>query len=92
MSIATKRLVGATLAGTAALGLALGVVAPTADAAPKYSNCASLNADYPHGVGKPGAVDSTSTTPVTNFTVNADVYNANTARDRDNDGIACEKA
>ncbi|MEP9390872.1 excalibur calcium-binding domain-containing protein [Gordonia sp. VNQ95] len=66
-------------------------VAVPADAATTYANCAALNADYPHGVGKAGAVDSTSGTPVTNFTVNDDVYKANTARDRDKDGIACEK-
>jgi hypothetical protein len=41
-------------------------------------------------VGKPGAVDHTSGTPVTNFAVDSAVYAANTARDGDKDGIACE--
>ena len=85
------------MAGIGVLAVVGGVVGAAvvdspADAATKYSNCKSLNADYPHGVGKPGAVDSTSKTPVTTFTVDTDLYNANTARDRDNDGIACEKA
>ena len=65
------------------------VVAP---AVTKYSNCAKLNRVYPHGVGRKGAHDRvTSGHPVTNFTVNTTVYNANKARDRDKDGVACEK-
>ncbi|WP_419216329.1 excalibur calcium-binding domain-containing protein [Gordonia sp. CPCC 205333] len=68
------------------------LIAPApAFAAKSYSNCAALNGDYPHGVGKAGATDSTSGTPVTDFTVDNDLYSANTARDRDDDGIACEK-
>jgi hypothetical protein len=57
-----------------------------------YANCAAMNAEHPHGVGRPGAVDHTSGTPVTNFEVNKALYEANTARDKDKDGIACEKA
>ena len=59
----------------------------------KYTNCGSLNGDFPHGVGKPGAHDKAKNgDPVTNFTVNAAVYNAHSARlDRDRDGIACER-
>nr|WP_276615077.1 excalibur calcium-binding domain-containing protein [Gordonia sp. ABSL49_1] len=30
-------------------------------------------------------------TPVTDFTVDNDLYNANSDSDRDGDGIACEK-
>ncbi len=56
-----------------------------------FANCADMNAVYPHGVGRSGAVDHTSGTPVTNFYVNTALYNANTARDRDGDGIACER-
>jgi hypothetical protein len=68
-------------------------VAPAAPAAQSFANCDALNAVYPHGVGRPGAVDhvSGSTAPVTDFQVDAAVYAANTGRDRDGDGIACEK-
>ena len=63
-----------------------------APGAKTYANCAALNVDYPHGVARAGAVDHvTSGTPVTNFTVNDAVYNANAGSDRDGDGIACEK-
>lgn len=74
------------------LALSLGPAAPAQAAAKKYSNCAKLNKDFRHGVGKPGARDKTSGTPVTNFTRNKKVYDTNKkARDRDKDGIACEK-
>lgn len=67
------------------------LVAAPAAAATDYANCSELNADYPHGVGQAGAVDSTSGTPVTTFTVDDDLYDANSESDRDKDGIACEK-
>ena len=62
-------------------------------AAKDYKNCTALNKVYKHGVGKPGAVDHVSghSQKVTNFTVNLKVYNANKSKDRDHDGIACEK-
>ena len=56
-----------------------------------YPNCAALVVDYPHGVGRPGAHDHTSGTPDTRFTVDRAGYDANTGRDGDNDGIACER-
>ncbi|MEE3851268.1 excalibur calcium-binding domain-containing protein [Gordonia sp. LSe1-13] len=66
-------------------------IAP-ASAVTVYSDCDELNADYPHGVGEPGAVDSTSGVPVTDFTVDQELYDANASgRDRDKDGIACEQ-
>ena len=59
----------------------------------RYTNCAALNGPFPHGVGRPGAVDRTKNTPpVTDFAVDAGQYNENASRlDRDKDGIACEK-
>lgn len=58
---------------------------------PAYRDCAALNARFPHGVGRPGAVDSTSGTPVTNYYVSSYIYSGNTHRDADHDGIACER-
>ena len=60
--------------------------------APVYVNCAAMHQVFPHGVGRAGAIDHTSGTPVTNFYVSTWIYNANTGRDADHDGIACEKA
>jgi hypothetical protein len=62
-------------------------------AAKKYVNCTALQHDFPHGVARPGGADRVKgrTKPVTTFTVNAAVYNANKRLDGDNDGVACEK-
>ena len=74
---------------TAALVLA--GAAPSYGAAESYKNCAALNKDFPHGVGRQGARDKTSGTPVTSFKVSNTLYRANGSSDRDRDGIACEK-
>jgi Excalibur calcium-binding domain len=51
---------------------------------------------HPHGVGRLGARDHTSGTPVTNFKRSTRIYRIgmshNRGLDRDKDGIACEKA
>lgn len=81
--------------GAATLVLVASVgAASTAEAAKakEYKNCTALNRDYPHGVGKPGARDQTSGTPVTSFKRSKALYDANKKSDRDKDGIACEKA
>ena len=67
--------------------------AEAASAAPrKFANCTAMNKAYPHGVGKPRAVDRTSGTRVTNFKRDLALYTVNSGSDRDKDGIACEKA
>ncbi len=70
--------------------LLLGAASPSYGAT-KYKNCTALNKAYPHGVGRSGARDKSSGTPVTNFKVSNSVYAANTGSDRDKDGVACEK-
>lgn len=60
-------------------------------AAQSFSNCTDMHGTYPHGVGRSGAVDETSGTPVTTFTRSDAIYDANSGSDRDGDGIACEK-
>jgi hypothetical protein len=58
-----------------------------------YANCTELKSDYPHGVGRTGAVDKVSGggTPVTTFTRNDELYAINAESDGDDDGIACEQ-
>jgi hypothetical protein len=80
-----------------AVVILVGGGAAVAQAAPdtgtiRYKNCKALNARYPHGVGRFGARDhTTGTPPVTNFRRSNRLYRQNKARDRDKDGIACEK-
>jgi hypothetical protein len=77
----------------AALVLAVSATATATAAVPKWAkNCAAVNKLYPHGVGKVGAHDRTSGTPVTNFKRSNKLYAIAKGRDRDKDGIACEQA
>ena len=68
---------------------------PGVTAARTFENCKHLNSVYPHGVGRPGAVDrkraGSSSYRVRNFKVSAALYQANEKSDGDGDGIACEK-
>jgi Protein of unknown function (DUF1524)/Excalibur calcium-binding domain len=63
---------------------------PPPPAAHTFANCTDMHTVYPHGVGRPGAHDQTSGTPVTNFRVSTSLYEANSGSDRDGDNIACE--
>jgi Excalibur calcium-binding domain len=86
----------------AAVGLSVGQApAATGAAAIPYlwQNCTHVHTKYRHGVGKVGAHDRTTGTPVTTFYRSTRLYNIaasyNVQRgynlDRDKDGIACEK-
>lgn len=83
------------------LGLALVVVLMSgtgivaANASPhivekKFSNCAALNKVYPGGVAKSAKWKNKGGDIKNKPVVNAKVYNENSSRDRDKDGIACE--
>jgi hypothetical protein len=97
-NVRLRKLIIASLAASAVVLSATAVPASAAPAPRSYKNCAELNKVYPHGVGRPGAWDKTSTGKrVTNFRVDKTVYYLNDGGfrqydlDRDNDGIACEK-
>ena len=68
----------------------LGLTITNVEAAPKkFKNCAAMQAVYPSGVAKPGAVDKQGKAKGTPE-VNAKLYAANKHLDRDKDGWACE--
>src|ERR687888_451939 len=88
--------------GVAAIGLSVGQAPAATDAAAipyLWQNCTHVHTKYRHGVGKVGAHDRTSGTPVTTFYRSTRLYKIamsyNGQRgynlDRDRDGIACEK-
>ena len=56
----------------------------------KFSNCADLNKVYPGGVAKSAKSKNKGGEIKNKPVVNAKVYNENSSRDRDKDGIACE--
>jgi hypothetical protein len=57
----------------------------------KFANCTELNSVYPGGVAKNSKVTNkggiTKSVPV----VKPSIYKKNASKDRDKDGIACEK-
>jgi len=64
------------------------------DAAPaprSFKNCTEMNKMFPHGVARVGATDKTTGSKVTNFVVKPKWYQLNKSKDRDGDGVACEK-
>ena len=86
-----RRVLLLVLSAVLGAGLVVGP-ATTADAGPRgFKNCKQLNKTYKHGVGRPGARDRTSGTPVTSFKRSKKLYEANRRLDRDKDRIACEK-
>jgi hypothetical protein len=57
----------------------------------KFANCSALNKVYPGGVAKSRNVKNKGGKTNYSPTVNAKVYSENSGKDRDKDGIACEK-
>jgi hypothetical protein len=57
----------------------------------KYSNCAALNKVYPGGVAKNSKVKNKGGSTKLKPSVKPKIYKANSSKDRDKDGIACER-
>lgn len=79
------------LVGTLLIGGTISAPSPTDAAAKTYKNCAELNKDYKGGVAKDANVKNTGGKTKNKPTVSADLYKANSSKDRDKDGIACEQ-
>lgn len=56
-----------------------------------YPNCKALNKDYKGGVAKSKTTKNKGGKTHYKPYVSKDLYNKNKARDRDKDGIACER-
>lgn len=93
----SKRLGAAivTIGVTATVG-GLAVPAAQAHSTGLHDSCTNLNKKWPHGVGLRHAHARTSGTPVRTFYRSSKQHRLaeghNGTPDRDNDGIACEKA
>ena len=86
----TRTVARAIVTAGLAAGLLAGSVPGPAIAARSFSNCTAMHKVYPHGVGKRGAYDQTSGTPVNQLLPQRALYRANRNLDRDKDRIACE--
>lgn len=70
----------------------LSTTAETAEAAAKsYKNCKELNKDYKGGVAESSSSKNKGGKTKYKPTVSKELYNANKDKDRDKDGIACER-
>lgn len=80
-------------AGIILCTVTMGLLPSQARAATKYRTCTQVNAVYPYGVAKRGAVDKVTGGPrATGFTINSALYaTLPKALDPDRDGIACER-
>ena len=83
--ILTCLLVASFLIGSSSISMA----APIFDK--KFKNCAALNVIYPGGVSKSAEVVNQGGETKFVPKVNAKVYKENRSKDRDGDGIACER-
>lgn len=84
-----------TTALTLSSVLVIGLVTPTS-AAPtvlekKFGDCAALNKVFPGGVAKNSKVTNKGGSTKYKPAVKPKVYKANSSKDRDKDGIACER-
>ena len=86
-----KRVITSSAVAIAATSLMLAGAGAAEAKAKTFPNCTAMHKSYAHGVGKNGAHDRTSGTPVTNFKRSNELYQANRKSDRDGDGIACEQ-
>jgi hypothetical protein len=57
----------------------------------KFANCAALNKVYPGGVAKSSKVKNQGGKTRHQPRVDQKIYEANKSKDRDKDGIACER-
>lgn len=87
-----KRILSIILATTLVLGIS--ILSPTftdAAAIKVFKNCTELNKVYPGGVAKDAKVTNKGGKTKYKPTVSTELYKANANKDRDKDGIACER-
>ncbi|WP_391116076.1 excalibur calcium-binding domain-containing protein [Psychrobacillus sp. L3] len=83
-----------TIIFTTTLVLGISTFSPTstdAATAKVFKNCTELNKEYPGGVAKDTKVTNKGGKTKYKPTVSAELYKANASKDRDKDGIACER-
>lgn len=86
-----KKFTGILLSVTLLLGVSTVSPSPTDAAAKTFKNCTELNKTYKGGVAKDATVKNKGGKTKYAPTVSAEIYKANASKDRDKDGIACER-
>ncbi|ATP40229.1 calcium-binding protein [Solibacillus sp. R5-41] len=86
-----KKLAMTFITSALLIGGTLAAPISTEAAAKKYANCTDLNKDYKGGIAKDNKVTNKGGKTKFAPTVSAELYKVNASKDRDKDGIACEK-
>jgi hypothetical protein len=86
-----KRLFAILLSLGLVLGFSFGSVDVAEAKAKTYKNCTELNKVYKGGVAKSSKVKNKGGKTKYKPFVSLELYNANKSKDRDKDGIACER-
>jgi hypothetical protein len=80
-----------TIASIAIVGLSIALATPS-NASEIFADCKAVNKVYKYGVGLEGAHNMVKGKPrASKHDVNKAIYEANKKKDRDKDGIACER-
>ncbi|RFU65076.1 excalibur calcium-binding domain-containing protein [Peribacillus glennii] len=86
-----KKLIGTTLSFGLVLSFSFGSM-DTAEAKTKtFKNCTELNKVYKGGVARSSKVKNKGGKTKYKPVVSSSLYKANSSKDRDKDGIACER-
>ena len=86
-----KRMSAIVLSASLAFGVSAVSPASTDAAAKSFKNCTELNKSYKGGVAMNSKVKNKGGKTKYKPLASADLYNANKDKDRDKDGIACER-
>lgn len=86
-----KKLVMSFMVGAVLIGGTVNAPTQTDAATKAYKNCTELNKDYKGGVAKDSKVRNKGGKTKYSPTISAELYKANASKDRDKDGIACER-
>ena len=86
-----KRFTSILLSTALILGVSTYSPTTTDAAVQKFANCKELNKVYSGGVAKDAKVKNKGGKTKNKPTVSAEIYEQNKGKDRDKDGIACDK-
>lgn len=79
------------LLAVASVGISTAPATALPSGAKAFPNCSAVQKVYPHGIAKSTAAARTATGLKGTPKISASLYAANKSKDRDGDGVACEK-
>ena len=86
-----KKILAAILSVILLFSISYGLANNAEAGAKEYKNCTELNKDYKGGIAKTSSVKNKGGKTKHKPHVSKELYEVNKGKDRDKDGIACEK-